>query len=447
MLGVQRDSRFFSWTPLPPNQDLLNFENSLKSQLVESFPDKQEHDLINEFWIDIRDQACRNAGLSSWGEHVLHQQDSLKSALNNVIAAIDPIGYKPWPQGNHEDRLSEILEHIFYSKPTLPELTWEELKALFVEHNPGLMAQAREQLEKVFPRLLTQINNKTHPDEVTEALVDHVIGVYAFMQPQDGSGVKFLQKIDDSWQLVTYQIKRILMTDTTLATPVYAYGCMPEGNNAANPLLLYRGTTYRSQDGALLSYMADVTPMHSVGELIYKQGKDAVALFINQSNNKPVHIYGNSLGGALAVLTGEDFPDKTVIHAHAAPGKLPCTTSRITGKNIYHDSDIVVPTLGFFNEKITLYKTMTKENGTCKNRNFHKAHVLPAAGTAPTLILRVTPKYENERLFRTIWTIFHQAISLILFTVLTVHLLVKYVFNQILLSLAEKYAPNQEFVV
>jgi len=296
----------------------------------------------------------------------------------------------------------------------------------------------------VFSRLLEQINTEKHPDKVTEALVDHVIGIYAFMQPQEGSQVQLLQKIDGSWQLVTYQIERILMTDTTLATPVHAYGCMPIDNDKANPLLLYRGTTFRTQDGALLSYMADLTPMHSVGELIYKQGREAVHSFITRTD-KIVNVYGISLGGALSILTGEDFPDKTMVHAHAAPGKLPCTTSRITGENIYHDSDIVVPTLGFFDESLQIYRTLTAEDEAMR-RNFHKAHMLPAAGTVPTLILRVNTKYENERLFRTIWTIFHQAMSVILFTVLTVHLLIKYAFSQILEQLAAKYLPDQELL-
>ena len=87
--------------------------------------------------------------------------------------------------------------------------------------------------------------------------------------------------------------------------------------------------------------------------------------FIHRSD-RIVNVYGISLGGALSILRGEGVPDKTVIHRHAAPGKLPFLPQRINGKNVYHNNDIVIPTLGFFHPDMRLYRAITAEDPSHK---------------------------------------------------------------------------------
>jgi hypothetical protein len=188
--------------------------------------------------------------------------------------------------------------------------------------------------------------------------------------------------------------------------------------------------------------MADLTPFQSVGELIYKQGRAAIHEFVNRTD-APVNVYGLSLGGALSILTGEDLPHKTIVHAHAAPGKLPFSLHPLNGENVYHDNDLVVPTLGFFHPDVRLYRAITAEDPTMM-RNFYRAHMLPPAGCAPTILLRVNTQYENDRLFRKVWTVFQQAMAIVLFTTMSVYVLARYAFNQLIGLIAHCLSPENK---
>ena len=70
--------------------------------------------------------------------------------------------------------------------------------------------------------------------------------------------------------------------------------------------------------------------------------------------------------------------------------------------------------------------------------------MLPPAGCAPTILLRVDTKYENERLFRKVWTVFHQAIGLVVFSLMTGYILARYLFNQIIQLIGTPLSPSVE---
>ena len=126
------------------------------------------------------------------------------------------------------------------------------MRSIFVKFDPVLYKEARKQVKEVFPRLLEQIESQDHPDQITEALVGHVTGLYAFMNPEDGESIQLLQKIEETWVLVTYRVEKICLTDRLLTSPSYANGLTPTDNPKANPVLIYRGTANPADEGAML---------------------------------------------------------------------------------------------------------------------------------------------------------------------------------------------------
>ena len=115
----------FSYFDFQFSKQLEEFKSVLKSTLYLKFQTREYQDLINLCWVEIRDQACRNAGLECWGEHVLRHRNQLKEEIQRVIEAIDSKGYLPWIRDNHPNRVSEVLDHVFYPTPSLPQFTWD----------------------------------------------------------------------------------------------------------------------------------------------------------------------------------------------------------------------------------------------------------------------------------------------------------------------------------
>lgn len=76
-------------------------------------------------------------------------------------------------------------------------------------------------------------------------------------------------------------------------------------------MLLFKGTTYPTDEGFSLSILTDLNPGASVGAYAYKIGKKKIASWLQThttAENKAI-IYGKSLGGAHAWRTALQFPD------------------------------------------------------------------------------------------------------------------------------------------
>lgn len=397
---------------------LDQFDSEIKETLKSLYPNPQAQEMLERRWTTIRAQACQNAG-TKWGDLRPEAMEKMRQAIQQVVIAVDTVGYRPLTITNHS-RSEELVRHLFYPQASIPLLTWEELECIVYKFNPEVIAGARAQIEAIFPHLLSQIRGE-HPEMVTKALVNHVIALYAFLSPQDGKIVQILQKIEGRWKLVSYKIEKIRLTESRCISSASAWGFVPQEEEKAFPLLLFRGTSYPSDEGAYIDYKADFTPGLSIGELIYREGKENIRAFIERFPEKIIQLHGQSLGGALALLTGEDFPKRTQLHAVAAPGQLPWTVKAIReeGTMTYHEHDMAVPIVGFFPESLKLQKALTFDlPGEAARTVFH-GHLLPAVGCGPSILMHVDTKQENARPIRKVSTVFHQIFSVPIFALLS----------------------------
>ncbi len=77
-----------------------------------------------------------------------------------------------------------------------------------------------------------------------------------------------------------------------------AFGLIPN-ERSSPPLLLFKGTTYPTDDGCMLGLLTDLNPFASVGKYAFKIGKNKISKWLeNHTSQSRARIYGKSLGSA-----------------------------------------------------------------------------------------------------------------------------------------------------
>jgi len=381
----------------------------------------EQMEFIDSKWGIIRDQACQNAGLGNWGIHLLGldavQLENVRNAFDRVIVGIETRGFNPFPEElSHFQRIvRHFLQDLDHPIDLWEHLTREHLHALYVAENPALVGDMREEIHRIFKEIFKQIGENdlfdipVHDPKVTELLIGHLIGLYAFLAPPENSVVKIPQKIGDHWRLVDYTVSRLQLTNPRVASPVYASGLTPVADLEASRLLLFHGTAPMTTSGAFLCYIADFSPWFSVGEWIFEAGKGVIDAWMGPAvPNQKVHVYGISLGGSLAYHAGREYGDRAVVHAFVPPGLFPWTDrrERIAGETYCHEAD-PVSMLGLHpeNDHFNFYRVVTSHD-RIPSRAHHTA-----SGCNPTLLLHSDSRYENARFIRKFNVFLHQLLA------------------------------------
>jgi len=425
---------------LSKHQRLDNLSGVLKTRLfnpADQTPDRQG--FIDRKWSVIRGQACQNAGLGSWGVHLLRLDDDqvqrVQEAFDRVIAGVAWRGFDPYHGQAELSSLQQVVRHLLQDliEPfSLSEhLTREHIHSVLVEESPELMAQVGAEIQSVFVRIHTQIQQGLFDPKIAEMVVGHLIALYAYMSPQGGSQVRLLQKIGEEWRLVDYNVERLQLTNGAITSPVYAFGLTPADDPDASPLLLFHGTAPPGTSGAVLCYMADLTPYFSVGEWIFNSGKGVIDDWMGRQNpDKKPQVYGTSLGGSLSYHAGRAYGDRVDVHSFVPAGLFPWTggMERIAGTTYCHEGD-PVSLLGIHpdNPNFRFIRVVTDQE-----RGLLAAHVR-GIGYNPTLLLNSVSRYENARLIRTFMTVLQQLCGPPIFALMATYLLLKF----LLVSLAQ----------
>lgn len=210
--------------------------------------------------------------------------------------------------------------------PPLNEITknTELLLAILWEPNLELLSEARTLIKN----LLSDMHRQFASEELTstdrfhlEMIMGDLLSLYPFLKPEDEEVIQLPVQIEGVYNLVKYNTNRLELTPDLLSSPLVAYGLTPTDLRAA-PILLFKGTTYPSDEGAFLSLMTDLNPFAAVGKYAFEMGKKKIQnwLEIQVSTTKTI-VYGKSLGGALSWRSALHFPEKIgKVMAYGSPG-------------------------------------------------------------------------------------------------------------------------------
>ncbi len=271
--------------------------------------------------------------LSAWKTKKLTKEE-----LANTLEAILPKilhSHSPWRQTKSIEETATATQKLVLGLLRGESLNMQEIKnkkALFKavvwKKDEAILDQAKQLIRQVFSEMFTEINSKTLSSEESfhmEIVVGELLALVPFLRPIDGDALQVPMQIDGKWQLINYEVERIELTPKAFGSPLVAYGLKPQINDKkAPPLLLFKGTTYPSDEGFGLSLLTDLNPFASVGSYAFKIGKNKIKAFLDAQVEKTGQksiIYGKSLGGALAWKTALDFSyHVSKVMAYGSPG-------------------------------------------------------------------------------------------------------------------------------
>lgn len=372
----------------------------------------EQKEFIGSKWKQLRNYACQNAGVRRWGRHLLRLEpdklSQVESCFRSLIKGIEMNGFRLWKESGTDLHLEAIFRLFFDDESRLKDVDFsmEEKLALFWKYDETIITQFRNRFEQLFKDFYHQMIWTQHDPLVTEMLIGNLIAIYPLFDPQPGQEVDLLQQIEGAWHLVRYRTDAIPLVEDK----VLAHGFTPVNNSKALPLILFCGTPYPAARGFWEAIKSDLHPFRSVGETIFREGKEQIDAWMGDKPN--VKCYGLSLGGALAYYLGKSYEKRVTIYAYVPPGLLmsPKEMKKIHGVAFYHVDDFVAA-LGYHPTGVNFicYGVITQAN-----RNFLLAHARPV-GCNPTLVIEINPRHENRSLKRHLLTIGKYILSVVVF--------------------------------
>lgn len=280
----------------------------------------------------------------------------LIKAVKEILISVDT----PWkPSLKSDSKIQQLFfDLIRGNTPPLLQILKQPklLKAIIWKKDPELLAEARALVQAMMLDIYKDVSSRElTPQESThfEIIVGDLLSLIPFLRPEDKSTLAVPIQIDGKWQLAEYQVESIPITPKWMGSPYMAYGLNPKKEGSAPPLLLFKGTTYPTDKGFLISLLIDLNPFASVGSYGFHLGKNKIKEWLDAhtTQNKKAIIYGKSLGGAQAWRTALHFPEMVAkVMAYGAPGPSDSDLKklrRIGEKiNFFSQKDDPVPLMG-----------------------------------------------------------------------------------------------------
>ena len=281
--------------------------------------------------------ACFNLG----ARHLLRRREvslaELRRIQKEIIRSIVSVG-NPLPfRIDFTDAAAPkalLLNYVLHEVPTLEQLAHKELvKAVYWKKNSEFLKQIREGVQETLKTFFHRVSSQndvikekkfgSHPHLPMEAAVGNLLALYTYLDPPDNENISVPQKIEEIWKLIDYRIEKLQLTPDFLSSPMHAFGlsCIDSSFDAP-PLLLFKGTTYPTDNGAFLSILSDVNPFASVGEYVFFLGREKLRLWIekNTVSKRKMRVYGSSLGGSMSLQAAIAFPELIEkVHAFSPP--------------------------------------------------------------------------------------------------------------------------------
>lgn len=326
------------------------------------------------------------------------------------------------PNSNHiNPAVQQVANALLHGGSLSVDLIQKPLlRALLVKHDPILLKQFRIELQLELDQLAKNLPKNPREEIVWRQFLGNVIGLIPFSYPLENEifTIPHLE-MDNTCRQVPYTVQVIEITSRHSTTPISAIGFSPINDKQAPPILSFLGTTFPAGNGFCATVLGDFTPKMSVGEDVYRQGKDKITHWFKNKAN--VHVIGISLGGAMAFHTILDHHNNiSRADVYNPPGLYEhCWKDRSFNDgcpiNIYRQPGDIVSKMGFWptGGKVEIFHVIPHQTGIVER--MPRSHIQVFSGCRKVTFLKCDPMVENQNISRKALVFLHRNLGPYLF--------------------------------
>lgn len=318
---------------------------------------------------------------------------------------------------NPNPTVQKVVNALLHGGPLSTSLIQKPLlQAIFVKKDAAWLKEFRLELQRELDQLAENPPRDEKEKILWKGFLGNIISLLPFSYPDENEIITFPCLNDNgSCHRVEYRVNVLELTPTSVSTPISAIGLTPKAGASAPPILSFLGTTFPGGDGFAATVLADFTPGMSVGEAVYKQGKNKIDMWLK--DKKDVYLVGTSLGGALAFHTLLDHQTKlSRVDVYNPPGLYEkCWKNHKFDEgcdiNIYCQAGDLVSKMGSWptGSKVGLYRVFAHQNGV--SEGIATSHARVFTGCKKVTILKKDPLLENQRFSRKALTFLHRILG------------------------------------
>lgn len=316
----------------------------------------------------------------------------------------------PAPESLSNGTVHKLVQSLLHGKEFSFLLIEERTaKAIFIAHDKELMQEFQRELQLELNNLALHPPKNDREEIVWRAFLGNVIALlpYAYPHTDDIFTIPLLQ--NGTCRQVDYHTEIIPLSFNKHSSPMTALGFTSDDPTAPS-ILSFTGTTYPAGKGFATTLLADFTPGHSVGEIIYKRNRKQIDHWL--AGKKDVHVVGMSLGGAMAFHTLRFHHGIARVDAYNPPGLYLGNWKRGAGAtcsvNIYCQPGDTVSKQGYWptGDNISLYTVYPHQKGV--KEDAFNSHAKVFSGCEKISLVKDDPVKENRSFTRYLRTKAHQ---------------------------------------
>lgn len=422
--------------------------------LVDKTFDPEQEATIGKRIKEIVAEAANNLGLSSlMGQNEIKISDlqKLRDEVKRIVLCVG--NKKPLfhpPEAGEELTAFQKVFQTLLSDQLSPSgvVNGDTAPAIFWGRDPKALKDARSYVQTILNRFDT--SDAREPTLAESASIENLLALYPFFDPPEGEALIIPEWTGTEWKRVPFTVQRLQLTQSWLASPMFAYGLVPKEKGIC-PKLLFKGTTYPADRGAFLSILSDVNPGASVGEYAFHMGFSSLEEWFAKYTTPEckADVFGQSLGGSLTLLAASYFGEKIrKAHAFGSPAPWPWSVSKFDSipeqrrpdVRIFSQSGDGIPKLGWgWHAAWKVHRVFAGED-----YGAFLSHAKAFTAEKGVLILDVKSEADSSGLSRKALAITQLVLSFILFVlavvVFTIHRIIYAVYHRIkvtILSIAE----------
>lgn len=319
--------------------------------------------------------------------------------------------HEPKNQVHLDATVQKLVQALLHGGEFSPRMVEERAaKAIFVTQDKELMKQFQQELQFELDNLAANPPKNEHEEVVWRAFLGNVIALMPFCYPSTGDVFSIPVLENGVCRKVNYDIEVIPLTYTKLSSPMVALGMTSKEDPSASPLLSFIGTTFPAGSGFTATLMADFTPANSVGQIIYKLNRKNIDGWL--ANKKNPHVFGMSLGGAMAFHTLRHNHQIARVDVYNPPGLYSGNWKKGVGAtcdvNIYCQPGDIVSKMGAWptGNNVSLYTVYSHQVGVSEDPI--SSHARAFTGCEKITVIKEDPKKENKSFGRYVLTKMHQ---------------------------------------
>lgn len=345
-------------------------------------------------------------------EHLRAIDDEFKRKLIYHGPGIFPINQNTAHKNSAVQKIVNSLLHGG-ALPLKSLLQKSIFNAVFVKHDPTLLKKFCEELQLELNQLAKNPPLTMQEEIVWRQFLGNVLALLPFTYPHENETffIPYLEQ-DGTCRQLPYTTHVMELTAGHETTSISAIALSPISDTYAPSILSFIGTTYPAGDGFSATIKADFTPKMSVGEDVYRQGKEKIAAWFKDKTN--VHVVGTSLGGAMAFhtildhyqrLTRADIYNPPGLYAHCWKERSFNDGCHI---HIYRQPGDIVSKMGFWptGSKVHLFDTIPHQKGI--KEKMPRAHAQVFSGCQRITLLKSDPAEENKSFSRKALVFLHR---------------------------------------